>query len=195
MELNLFTDPDYSEQTFDTVLGKNAVIEDRIFENCTFTKCNFTAAEFRRCKLLDCTFDACDLSNFQIRGSTLRDLTFRNCKLVGVNWTNATAVSHLNFDKCLLDYGNFVALDLRKSAIQACLAKEADFAETNLSEANCRGTDFAGARFGNTNLTKADFRQALNYSIRPDENKIKKAKFSLPEATLLLYGLDIILEE
>lgn len=45
------------------------------------------------------------------------------------------------------------------------------------------------------NLTKADLRQAKNYSIRPDSNKIKKAKFSLPEAMLLLYGLDIELEE
>ncbi len=55
--------------------------------------------------------------------------------------------------------------------------------------------DFAGARFSTTNLSKADFRGATNYSIRPDNNKLKKAKFSLPEATLLLYGLDIELEE
>ena len=79
--------------------------------------------------------------------------------------------------------------------MQNCVAREVDFAETNFSETNLRGTDFTAARFANTNLTKADLRQAKNYSIRPDSNKIKKAKFSLPEAMLLLYGLDIELEE
>lgn len=86
-------------------------------------------------------------------------------------------------------------MDLRKSLMHNCVAREADFAETNFSEAKLCGTDLTAARFANTNLTKADLRQAKNYSIRPDSNKIKKAKFSLPEAMLLLYGLDIELEE
>ena len=53
----------------------------------------------------------------------------------------------------------------------------------NLTEASCRGTDFSGARFDGTNLTKTDLRDALNYALRPCDNILKGARFSLPEAT------------
>jgi fluoroquinolone resistance protein len=95
----------------------------------------------------------------------------------------------------VLSYANFSGLDLRKSSLKDCVAREADFAETDLEGADLRGTDFTGARFTKTNLVKADLRHARSYAIRPGDNKIRKAKFSLPEATLLLYGLDIELEE
>ena len=73
--------------------------------------------------------------------------------------------------------------------------EEADFGHANLSEAYCQETDFQGARFLDTNFTKADLRNALNYAIRPGDNLLKKTHFSLPEATSLLYGLDIILDD
>jgi fluoroquinolone resistance protein len=186
---------DFAEQVFESLELKGLITESRHFENCTFLKCNFGAAAFKRTKFIDCTFEHCDLSNLQIHGATFRNNTFKSCKLMGINWANASAIAHLNFEKCVLNYASFVGLDLRKSAIHDCVAREADFADANLSEVDCRGTDFAAARFSNTNLVKADFRRAINYAIRPDDNKIKKAKFSLPEATLLLYGLDIELEE
>jgi uncharacterized protein YjbI with pentapeptide repeats len=86
-------------------------------------------------------------------------------------------------------------LDLSKAVITDCLAKEATFAETNLTEANCTHTDFTDSRFIRTNLTRADFRGARNYAIAADQNTLKQAKFSLPEAVALLHGLDIILED
>ena len=48
--------------------------------------------------------------------------------------------------------------------------------------------------FYRTNLTEANFRHAYNYAIDFRSNMLKKTKFSLPEATSLLGGLDIILE-
>lgn len=194
-EVSLTSHEDYSDCVFDSVNGKDLAIEDSQFENCSFSKCNFGGAAFKRCKFIDCTFEDCDLSNLQIHGATFRSATFKNCKVVGVNWGNATTITHLNFHASVISYAVFSGLDLRKSTIKNSVARETDFAETNLSEVDCSGTDFSGARFSNTNLMKADFRGATNYTIRPDENKLKKAKFSLPEATLLLYGLDIVLEE
>jgi hypothetical protein len=49
----------------------------------------------------------------------------------------------------------------------------------------------ADAKFENTILQKADLRSAFNYAIDPEINKIKKAKFSLPEVTGLLKKYDI----
>ncbi len=189
------TDHDFTDQKFEEIDFRGESIEGRTFEDCTFSRVNFNGSSFIRCRFLDCTFDQSDLSNLILMSSDLKNVKFKDCKLVGVNWTAASVLMHSTWQNSILNYGNFSGLDLRKSMMQNCVAREADFAETNLSEANLKETDFTAARFANTNLTKSDLRQAKNYSIRPDSNKIKKAKFSLPEAMLLLYGLDIELEE
>ena len=186
---------EFIDQAFDAVDARGFNLQRRVFEGCKFTKCVFAEADFSKARFIDCEFQDCDLSNMQLRGGSLRDVTFTNSKLVGISWAQATSVVHLNFEKCTLSYGVFSGLDLRKSTFRECIAKETDFADSNLSEANFRGTDLIGARFANTNLIKADLRSAINYSIRPLENKISKARFSLPEATFLLHGLGIVLEE
>jgi len=43
-------------------------------------------------------------------------------------------------------------------------------------------------------LEKADFREATNYFIDPEKNRIKKAKFSLNGLPGLLIPYDIIIE-
>jgi uncharacterized protein YjbI with pentapeptide repeats len=53
---------------------------------------------------------------------------------------------------------------------------------------NC---DLARATFDQTILEKADFRTSYNYSIHPETNRIKKAKFSLSGIGGLLDRYDI----
>lgn len=195
MSKTIVSGMEFSEHAFDGMEQKGSTVEGAVFEGCSFIRCNFSGSAFKRCHFIDCSFEHCDLSNLQLIGASLRDVNFKDCKAVGINWTSATSISHLGFERCILNYAVFTGLDLRNYFFKSSVAREADFAEANLSDVNCRGTDFAGARFSTTNLSKADFRGATNYSIRPDSNKLKKAKFSLPEATLLLYGLDIELEE
>jgi uncharacterized protein YjbI with pentapeptide repeats len=71
--------------------------------------------------------------------------------------------------------------------------QEADFSETDLSGALFDGSDLQQAIFFHTNLETADFRAAGNYSINPETNRIRKAKFSLLGVTGLLdtYGIEI----
>ena len=45
-----------------------------------------------------------------------------------------------------------------------------------------------------TNLMKADFRGAKNYVISPQDNRVRKAKFSFPEVLSLLKCLEIEIE-
>jgi hypothetical protein len=47
--------------------------------------------------------------------------------------------------------------------------------------------------FEGTNLEKTDFRSAFNYSLDPEINRMKKARFSLPGVTGLLgkYGIEV----
>lgn len=188
----IFTEAEYSEETFEGLGGRGAAVTGIEFHSCVFINCQFS--EFSNCKFVQCTFRNCDFSNLKVAGSSFRGLRAEDCKLIGINWTNTSALMHFDFKNCVLNYSNFVALDLRKSSFRDCVAREAELADANLSECDCRGTDFKGARFAHTNLTKADMRGALNYAIRPLDNKLAKAKFSLPEATLLLHGLDIEVE-
>lgn len=70
---------------------------------------------------------------------------------------------------------------------------EAYFSNTILNGASFADSDLLGTIFHNCDLCKADFSTASRYSIDPQTNKIKKAKFSLPEAVGLLQGFDIII--
>jgi len=53
----------------------------------------------------------------------------------------------------------------------------------------------AGSIFDNSVLEKTDFTTASNYSIDPEINRIKKAKFSLPAVVGLLNKYDIVIEK
>jgi fluoroquinolone resistance protein len=79
--------------------------------------------------------------------------------------------------------------------LHKCNVKNVDFREADLSLADMQYSDFVESLFINSNLSDADFSHAINYSINVTLNKIKNAKFMLPEAAGLLYGLEIILKD
>ncbi|MCZ4225284.1 hypothetical protein [Pedobacter rhodius] len=63
---------------------------------------------------------------------------------------------------------------------------------TNSVFDNC---DLLSATFDGTILEKTDFRTAYNYSIDPDNNRIKKARFSKAGLAGLLHKYDIQISE
>ena len=73
--------------------------------------------------------------------------------------------------------------------------KEADFTETDLTGSVLDNCDLAKAVFDRTILTGADLRTSYNYSIDPDNNKIKKARFSVYGVSGLLGKYDIVIEK
>jgi fluoroquinolone resistance protein len=82
-------------------------------------------------------------------------------------------------------------MKLEKMVFAGCSLLEVDFAEADLGGAGFDQCGLAGAMFDRTNLEKADFRGAVNYSIDPTTNKIKKARFSLDGVAGLLDKYDI----
>lgn len=89
---------------------------------------------------------------------------------------------------------NFSNLKMKGANFQGCRLKECYFTETHLSEANFQECSLEGSFFHQCDLTKADFRGAEHYRIDPQTNKIRKARFSLPEAVSLLHHFDIRLD-
>lgn len=186
---------EYVDQTFEAIDAREALVEGKEFDGCRFKGAQLAGAVFRHCRFLDCVFEDSDLSNVRLTSSSLRDVSFLDSKLLGINWTEASHFDTPSFTRCVLNYANFANLDLRKGRFVECIAREVEWTQAQLAGASFKGSDLAGSRFHQSNLTKADFREAFNYVINPIDNKLKGARFSLPEATSLLHGLGIILDD
>ena len=72
--------------------------------------------------------------------------------------------------------------------------KNVDFSECDLTKSIFSNTDLMNATFYKTILKEVDFLTAANYSIDPEMNTIKKAKFSLHGVSGLLEKYDIQIE-
>lgn len=71
---------------------------------------------------------------------------------------------------------------------------EADFSECDLTGSSFPDCDLNGALFDNTNLEKVDFLTAVNYTLDPERNRLKKTRFSAGGLHGLLGKYDIIIE-
>ena len=170
------------------------------FYDCAFNRCFFVESVFRNCRFVNCVFQQCDLSLVQVPDSTFSETRFEDSKVVGVNWTQAdwstTRLRNpIGFFGCAISHSTFIGLSLREIQIRDCVAADVDFREADLSRADFAGTDLSRSLFSSTNLAEADLSCARNYDMDPGQNVLRQAKFSLPEAMSLLYGLDIVLTE
>jgi len=184
----------YIKETFSKVTVSNENLINTIFEACHFDHCSFTNCKMDRCKFINCRFDSCILSAVIPINSRFQEPRFFRCKLMGIDWTRTADLSEPDFLECQLNYSNFKLLKLQGIKMVNCEAKEVEFIEADLRKGDFRKTDFDNSRFFKTNLSSADFRGAKKYSIDVKNNVLKKARFSLPEAMLLLNGLDVIID-
>jgi fluoroquinolone resistance protein len=84
---------------------------------------------------------------------------------------------------------------IKKTIFKNSQLQETDFAETDLTSAVFDNCNLTQAVFDHTTLEKADFRTSYNYSIDPEINRIKKAKFSILGVSGLLDKYDIDIEK
>jgi len=200
--MSTFIETYYENEIFKSVACDNESITSVFFESCRFEHCSFAETQFKKCKFHNCTFNRCDLNLAQVEESAFSQVLFDNCKLVGINWVKAAwgkydallKLKAVDFKHCVLNYSVFMGMNLNGSMLKNCMAKEVDFSDALLRQADCTHTDFTDSRFCHTDLTEADFRSASNYHIPPHTNTLKNARFSLPEAMALLYALDIQIE-
>lgn len=157
------------------------------YEGCRFRHCDFSNMELSGINFTECIFEHCNLSGTKILQTTFNDVRFINCKILGLHFE--TANQHLfsvQFEKSTLDLCSFYQCKMKKTAFLHCSLQEVDFTETILTEANFEGCNLKGAKFERTQLEKADLRTAVNYSMDPEQNKLKQARFSSPEVLSLL---------
>jgi uncharacterized protein YjbI with pentapeptide repeats len=98
------------------------------------------------------------------------------------------------FEDSHLNLASFYKLILKGIEFKNCNLHEVDFAEADLTNAIFENCDLNRAIFANTILEKVDFTTSHNYTINPEINRIKKAKFSKIGVMGLLDKYNIIVE-
>ncbi|WP_129716016.1 pentapeptide repeat-containing protein [Pedobacter sp. SYP-B3415] len=185
MSQNFFQDQEFSQVS---------VLQPGTYSNCLFKNADLSNAVFSACAFVDCLFESCNLSNATLARTALRSVRFNGCKILGVQFSQCdTFLLDLAFERCQLDLCSFYKLKLKKIRFVKCSLRETDFTGADLSEARFDECDLMMALFDGTVLQKADLRTAFNYTIRPDKNQIRKAKFSRSGLEGLLSDFDIII--
>ncbi len=182
-------------KAFDKVDFKSENLTVAEYESCSFKNCNFAEVDLGNITFANCDFVDCNLSLAHTANTAFREVQFIRCKMLGLRFDNCNKFGlSLKFEKCLLSHSCFFKTAIKQTSFNACGLMEADFTACNLTGAAFTACDLAGALFYNTILEKADFRSAYNYVIDPENNSIKKAKFSIPEVAGLLKKYEISIE-
>jgi fluoroquinolone resistance protein len=178
--------------SFDRIDFTVKPMEKGEYDNCVFAGCNFSDSDLKEMIFVDCTFDTCNLSMAKLRNATIRNCAFKCCKMLGLRFSDCNQFGlSASFEKCNLNLSSFYKTKFKKTLFTHCTLHEVDFTESDFSGSLFTECDFAKAGFENTDIQKADLRTCINYSIDPEKNRIKKAKFSLPGVTGLLDKYDI----
>ncbi|GMN10362.1 pentapeptide repeat-containing protein [Croceitalea sp. MTPC9] len=165
------------------------------YQECIFDTCQFQNGYLDNHHFTECEFLACDLSNTNIKHTIFNDVVFKECKLIGLRFEDLNdSLLSLRFDNCQLDFASFFQLRLKNTLFKECSLLETDFTEADLTSSSFPNCNLDKTIFDNTILTKVDFTSALNLVLNPENNQIKKARFSVDSVMGLLKKYDIVIE-
>jgi fluoroquinolone resistance protein len=186
----------YKDQVFDkTTLPQTGTIDTQ-FENCTFQNCDFTEADFFGCDFLKCTFKQSNLSMVKFGHIGFDKVQFDECKIIGADFSNTKDfLFSVDFSNCILDYAAFMKKKNRKAKFVSCSLKGADFSEADLTSSIFEKCDLSTAVFMRSILSDVNFVSSYNFTIDPEKNLLRRAKFSLDGLPGLLANYGIIVEE
>lgn len=164
------------------------------YERCHFVDCNFAKADLSRVRFSDCKFDSCNLGVANLEHASLRNVQFKDCKLIGLDFSVCyDLLFEVGFEGCNLDFTYFLGRKLKKTKFLNCSICEANFTEADLTQAVFEDCDLHKTVWMRSTLRGADLRTARRYTIDPENNLVRGAKFSYPAVLGLLdkYGIEI----
>lgn len=183
------------EQKFEKADFTKEKLQMGEYELCTFINCNFENADLSDISFSECEFTGCNLSNARLSLTSFKDVKFKECKILGLHFENCNEfLFAVDFADCILNFSSFNKLRLKNTKFKKCTLQEVDFTGADLSNALFENCDLNGAIFEETILEKADFRTSYNFSIDPENNKLRKARFSVHGLAGLLQKYDIVIE-
>jgi fluoroquinolone resistance protein len=184
-----------TDTTFDQKDFRQIALSKGEYEYCKFNNCDFSDSDLSGIKFFKCSFTTCNLSNAKLAKTALKEIKFKDSKMLGLRFDLCDKFGmDIHVDNCTLNYSSFYQTKLRKTTFRNTVLHEADFTECDLSNSVFDNCDLTGTRFENSILEKTDFRTAYNYSIDPEINRVKKARFSHLGIAGLLDKYDIEIE-
>ena len=185
----------HEQKSFESIDYSEKAVTDSEFYKCDFIKCDFTKCDLSDIDFIDCNFKECNFTLCIMKNSGFKDIKFNNCKIIGIDFSVCNNfLFTVSFNDCHLDYSTFHSKKMRKTEFINCTLKQVDFTKVDLTASVFSYCDLSNAIFNQTILEKVDFRTAVNYTLEPDNNKIKKARFSLKGLPGLLSTYDIDIE-
>jgi uncharacterized protein YjbI with pentapeptide repeats len=184
------------DKIFTKVKAAEVFYGSSTFENCKFVSCDFSYADLTNILFTDCRFEDCNLSLAIVANTGLQNIMFKHCKLSGVNFTKSRDfLFETHFESCTLDNAVFFRKKNKKASFKDCSLVETDFTEADLTDARFDNCNLNRAFFSSTILKNTDLSTSYNFTIDPDNNIIKKAKFSVQGLPGLLTKYDIRIVE
>lgn len=185
----------HSDKTFEEIPFSGKMLVGREFEYCTFVRMDFSNSVLKNCLFTGCVFEHCNLSMARMDNSSLTDVSFVHCKVMGVDFSGASSFNFsVRFEHCVLDYAGFLRRKMRKTVFMDCRIVEASFEDADLTESCFVRCDLSSAVFLNSTLQGVDFRTAVGFSIDPEMNRMKKARFSLEGLRGLVGKYQLVIE-
>lgn len=184
----------HQNKTFERINYTSVRLYEEEFEECTFKECDFTNSDLTGSDFINCRFENCNLTTVKVINTGFKEVIFRGCKLIGIEFGTCTNfLFSISCVTCNLNYSSFHKKRLKKMVFKDCLMKEVLFSGCDLSESVFQECNLENAAFEGNNLEYANFTAAFNYTIDPEINRMKKARFSTTGLAGLLrkYNLNI----
>ena len=187
--------PFIADKTFKNENFKINPLEKGDYENCVFESCQFQEAYLDNQNFTECHFLDCDLTNANITNTQFNEVIFEDSKLVGIRFETCNPILlQLGFKGCNLSLASFYEMNIQNTTFKGCQLHQVDYSFANLSKCDFGNANLKGAIFEQTSLEEANLASALNITIDPTQNTIKKARFSKEGLIGLLKKYDIVVE-
>lgn len=185
----------FEDHVFEFKSSEPELLSPGTYEGCRFIQGNFSGTDLSDFRFIACEFHHCNLDRVELINTSFSEVKFADCKMMGISFEHCHPVIFTPyFENCSLHFSHFFKRKMPGTLFKDCNLTEVDFTEAILSEAVFSGCDCTNAHFDRTTLSKADFRGAFNFSIDPENNDLKKAKFSLATVQGLLNKYGVIIE-
>lgn len=187
MERSFFEDEIFTKETHhaDELLPGD-------YEHCEFVQLDLSGKDLSGFHFAECIFRDCNLAMAKLQHTVFNGVKFTGSKLTGLHFEDCGKVLFsVGFSHCQLDMSSFFELKMKKTDFADCSLRETDFTGADLTVARFGQCDCTRAVFEHTILEKADFTTAFNYTIDPERNRVRKAKFGKEGLSGLLYKYDL----
>ena len=162
------------------------------FASCRFEHCDMALLADAHYEFVDCELVSCSCVGMPLDGTIFDNVRFEECRLTGMDFSAVNRfLFSASFIRCALDFAVFSKNNLNGFLFSGCSIREASFIEASMKTVTFEECDLKGTLFERCNLEKADFTTAVGYFLDLELNRVKGARFSLPEAANLLMKYDI----